>query len=359
MIFTGDIAVPGEIYSKQLDQMFERHAGVFKDKEILCNLEGVLANVDTQQRTPVLFNHPSVVPVLKKWNFKVAGLANNHTLDLPAYFKTTKDSLAAAEIAAPGAGYSAEEAAAPVQVVLDGKQAFVYNFCWHVMLQHQDNPSSGIYVGTIQWKAMLEAVAACKAKHPNALILMLMHWSFDLETLPFPIYRQFSRALIDAGANIIAGCHAHCVQGAEAYKDGYIVYGMGNFFVPWHTFIQGKIHFPEFARKEMAFEWDPHTNRAKCHWFTYTNENDIHSLSHIASEDFEQGKINAFYSPYAGMTEKEYQKFFKTNRRKKGGIPIYRHHREVWRNKAVDWLIIRRIRLARALAKYKVREWNN
>ncbi|MBK8078814.1 MAG: CapA family protein [Saprospiraceae bacterium] len=33
----------------------------------------------------------------------------------------------------------------------------------------------------------------------------------------------------DEGVNFIVGCHSHCVQGGEKYKDGYIVYGLGNF----------------------------------------------------------------------------------------------------------------------------------
>lgn len=359
MIFVGDIAVPGPLHSQQLDQVFEVHQQIFKDKEMLCNLEGLIADMDTHQRTPVLFNHPSVVPVLKRWNFKVAALANNHTLDIPEHFEHSRQLLTAVGIAAPGAGHSAMDASRPVGLMLDGKQAFVFNYCWDVMLQHQDNPSSEVYVSTIRWKHVLETVSKHKQEYPDASIVLLMHWNFDLETLPFPMYRQFSRALIDAGANVIAGCHSHCVQGAEAYKDGYIVYGMGNFFVPWHTYISGKIHFPDFARTEMAFEWDPKTNKAICHWFKYQNSGVEHRLDHILSEDFAAGKMTRFYTPYTGMDTKQYLDFFRKNRRKKGGIPVYRDYRAEFRNSLSDWLIIRRIRLARMLAKYKLRQWNN
>lgn len=359
MIFIGDIAVPGPAYSQQLDKVFVEHQDIFRGKEILCNLEGLIADMDTRQRTPVLFNHPAIVPVLKQWNFKVAALANNHTLDIPEHYGATMQLLNTAGIAAPGAGYSVVDADRPVSVVLDGKQTFVFNYCWAVMLQHQNNPSAGVYVNTIRWKPILDAVSRHKKEHPDALIVVLMHWSFDLETLPFPIYRQFSRTLIDAGVNVIAGCHSHCVQGAEAYKNGYIVYGMGNFFVPWHTYIGGTIHFPDFSRTEMAFEWNPNTNKAVCHWFKYQNTATEHKLDHVLSEDFSAGEMTRFYTPYAGMDASQYLHFFKANRRKRGGIPMYRDYRENIRNRLADWLIIRRIRLARMLAKYKMRQWNN
>ena len=38
-----------------------------------------------------------------------------------------------------------------------------------------------------------------------------------------------ARAIIDAGADIVIGMHPHVVQGIEKYKDGLIVYSLGNF----------------------------------------------------------------------------------------------------------------------------------
>lgn len=54
------------------------------------------------------------------------------------------------------------------------------------------------------------------------------------------MHRLFAKALIDAVANVVAGAHSHCVQGGEKYKDGYIVYGLGNFFLPHNFFQMGK-----------------------------------------------------------------------------------------------------------------------
>ncbi len=38
-----------------------------------------------------------------------------------------------------------------------------------------------------------------------------------------------AHAAIDAGADVVMGHHAHILQGIEFYRDGVIVYGLGNF----------------------------------------------------------------------------------------------------------------------------------
>ncbi|MBK8547872.1 MAG: CapA family protein [Saprospiraceae bacterium] len=88
------------------------------------------------------------------------------------------------------------------------------------------------------------------------------------------MYRQWTRALIESKWQFCVGCHSHCVQGGEKYKDGYIVYGLGNFYLPNGVFAGGKLHFPDFAKVQLAFEYDVKSNEASCHWFRY---NDDHS----------------------------------------------------------------------------------
>ena len=360
MIFTGDIAVPTAFHSEQLNSVFLRHANIFAGQDLICNLEGLITDkINTNHKTPVLYNHSSVTEVLKDWKFRIAALANNHTLDLPEYFNSSVDSLLSAGIEPVGAGRSKEMADRPAIISIGNRKTIVFNHCWHVMLQHQNNPGKGVYVSTINADKILKAVADCRSLHPDANIVVYMHWSFDLELLPFPLYRQLSRTLIDSGANVVVGCHSHCPQGAEAYKDGYIVYGLGNFFVPWYTFINGSIHFPEFARVQTVFDWNPENNKARLHWFRYLNKGRDHTLEHLATEDFGQGSFFRQYSPFSGMDDKTYLEYFRKNRRKKGGIPVYRDYKAVWENRMIDTIIIGRIRLARFMAKYKLREWNN
>jgi len=359
MIIVGDIAVSEVKYARMLNERLEQHSNIFKGQDLVCNFEGiVMDDFSTEQNQPILFNHSSVLPILEKWNCKVAALANNHTLDRPEYFADTLIQLDKYSINSVGAALNKTDAYEPVMFESEGRQVILFNQCWAVMLQHQINPSKGVHVATID-TIILEQVKQARIDFPDAAIIVYFHWNFDLETLPFPADRNIARELIDNGANVVAGCHAHCIQGGEKYKDGYIVYGLGNFFVPWYTFINGHISFPEFAKKEMAFEWNPVTNEAKVHFFKYEPADGGHQLHHLETSIFEESVMLKEYSKYDGMSKKEYSAFFKANRRKRFIVPVYNSYSKNALNKMKDIIIISRIRSLRLLAKIKLRNWNN
>jgi poly-gamma-glutamate synthesis protein (capsule biosynthesis protein) len=186
-----------------------------------------------------------------------------------------------------------------------------------------------------------------------------MHWSFVLDILPFPMYRQFSKDLIDIGVNAVIGCHSHCVQGGEKYKNGYIVNGLGNFFFPYNVFVNGSLTFPDFAKKELVFELDFATNKATCHWFDYNNNNQTHELNYIVSETFETSLELKTYSPYFQMTKSEYYNFFKSNRRKKFLILIYRSFKDYLLNNLYTNHLKLRGQFARSLAKRRLIKWQS
>lgn len=318
MILAGDIAVPEKKYALQLERQLCNHSSIFKGKELIFNLEGlIMDDFSTETDTPVLFNHPEVLPVLQKWNTKAVTLANNHTLDRPSKFDNTRKLLDQNKIAFSGAGIEKKYAEQPALFTSEGKDVVLFNQCWHVMLQHQNNPAEGVYVATIREQALLDQIKKKRNSDPNAAIVVYFHWNFDLETLPFPLHRKLSRDLIDAGANVVVGCHSHCIQGGEKYNEGYIIYGLGNFFVPWYTFINGRISFPEFAKKEMVLEWCPNTHKANVHFFQYEPAGKEHQLIHEESASFENSEMLKRYSLYSEMSQDEYVSYFKKKRRKK------------------------------------------
>jgi hypothetical protein len=56
-----------------------------------------------------------------------------------------------------------------------------------------------------------------------------LHWGIENVYYPSPKQITLARHLIDAGATVILGHHPHVVQGIEKYKNGLIVYSLGNF----------------------------------------------------------------------------------------------------------------------------------
>jgi len=358
MIFLGDIASPDSNCSKALELSLEKASNVFLGKSILANLEGVIANYSTHTETPVLFNHPSVITVLKKHGAVAFSLANNHTLDLPEYYDQTTEALDKENISFAGAARSKEAAYEPARFETEGVSISFFASCWKVMLQHQENPNQGVHVATINENKILELIRQERKNFPNNKIVFMPHWNLDLETAPFPIHRVFAKACIDAGANAVIGSHSHCVQGIERYNNGVIAYSLGNFFIPWGTFIKGTIHFPEFSKISLALEWNPVTNEIKTHWFEY-NDDGSHALKLIASEDFDNSQLVKKYTPYSKFNEREYVSWYLKNRRKKKFIPVYKSHDQVFRNNILDFYLMQRIKFARFLAKSGLRNWNN
>jgi poly-gamma-glutamate synthesis protein (capsule biosynthesis protein) len=50
---------------------------------------------------------------------------------------------------------------------------------------------------------------------------------------PAEYQRAIGHALVDAGADIVAGAHSHQPQPVERYRDGMIFYSLGNFIFGW------------------------------------------------------------------------------------------------------------------------------
>ena len=72
--------------------------------------------------------------------------------------------------------------------------------------------------------------AAIAQMRPDAdYIICCFHWGQELHYQPNADQIDLARACIDAGADLIFGCHSHCLQPIEEYNGGIILYSMGEF----------------------------------------------------------------------------------------------------------------------------------
>ena len=55
------------------------------------------------------------------------------------------------------------------------------------------------------------------------------HFGEEYRDLPDSYQKAIARFAIDAGADLVIGHHPHVVQPVESYRNGYIVYSLGNF----------------------------------------------------------------------------------------------------------------------------------
>ncbi len=157
-----------------------------------------------------------------KWAFT---LANNHMMDFGEEgLAETKSRLVARGIPFVGAG-DLMTAKQPMILEESGKKIGVIA-CAELQFGMAEEDRVGIApMGAWLFDAVREL------KQQVDVIIVSCHIAVEMIPVPSPRLREFYHALIDAGATIIHGHHAHVPQGWEQYKDGYIFYGLGNFLV--------------------------------------------------------------------------------------------------------------------------------
>ena len=170
---------------------------------------------------------PRAVEALAGLGIDCVTLANNHSLDFGyTALSDTLDHLSGAEIPAVGAGVNVEQARAPVLLEAGGLRVAVLGFTDHPagFAAGPDQPGvayADLGSGIPHWLSdQVQALAAS-----NDVVLVLPHWGPAMTTKPLPYIRSAARAVLDAGATLVAGHSAHAFHGAS----GRILYDLGDF----------------------------------------------------------------------------------------------------------------------------------
>ncbi|MBI2633913.1 MAG: CapA family protein, partial [Parcubacteria group bacterium] len=65
-------------------------------------------------------------------------------------------------------------------------------------------------------------------KTNSDFVIVSFHWGEEYQDFPSEKQRSLAHKIIDAGANIVMGHHGHHLQPVEKYKNGLILYSLGN-----------------------------------------------------------------------------------------------------------------------------------
>ena len=179
-----------------------------EDDFTMVNLEGVLGNRGSPAGRKYAFRgYGSYVNILTQNSVEAVSLANNHTRDYGEEgYTETKRLLDEA-----GVSY-VEQNSSTVITLENGMTVGIY----------------GTVYNSIHQKPVAEGIAALKAQGVD-LIIYAPHWGTEHSFRPTEEQKELGRAAIDAGADIVYGCHAHVLQPIEEYGDGVIYYSLGNF----------------------------------------------------------------------------------------------------------------------------------
>lgn len=318
MIFLGDIAFPGNL--SLISEDFIKRFGY---KPIIANLEGpITSDINSTLKKRVLFNSLEIIDELTKVNISLLNLANNHILDLgeTSLFET-QEILKKNNIQYIGAGKSLAEAEKSQEIKIGDKSYVFLSFGWEVIqCKIATNRSSG--VNPFKVNHVLKSLKTAKINHPDSHLIVLFHWNYELEKYPQPGHRELAKELIDIGVDLIIGHHPHIVNGIEVYKGKPIVYSLGNWFIPHNYFWDGKLSYPEESNIQLAFEWDIEKDQYLSHWFKFDPVKN--QVNYIESKNLEEDDRAKELTPFSGMDKVTYEKWFRKNRIKKKGLPIYK-----------------------------------
>ena len=176
-----------------------------------ANLEsGVCDSGREESLFPLLWTPAARLEMLADAGIDVVSIANNHALDCgPTGLADTTRALAARGIVAAGT-----------------ERVDVGNVVFLAATMHRPP-----YVGPDLPAAdatLLERVGAARASHPEHIIVVSVHWGRERSVKVAAFQRDLARALVDAGANLVAGHGSHTLQEHELYDGAAIFYSLGN-----------------------------------------------------------------------------------------------------------------------------------
>lgn len=199
---------------------------------VIGNLEGPLTSIcnnEMELDKKYVFRSPpgKVAPALKRAGFNLLSLANNHIMDYgPSGMIDTVDALKQHNILSVGVGRNTALArAGKIIHTHNGKLGFLsYSLTFPESFWATDTQAGAAFGHEKQIVADIKRLK----KHADSVIVSF-HWGREKITELRPYQPKLGRAAIDAGAALVIGHHPHILQAIEQYKDGLIMYSLGNF----------------------------------------------------------------------------------------------------------------------------------
>jgi poly-gamma-glutamate synthesis protein (capsule biosynthesis protein) len=235
--FAGDIHFEGVLRAK----LAANPAGVLAPiAPVLASADLTIANLETaitERGTPAAkeftFRAPaSALTALVGGGIDLASMANNHGLDYgPVGLQDTLAAKAATGFPIIGIGNNASEAYAPYRTTIKGQRIAVIG-----ATQVLDDNLVSAWTATDTQGGLASAkdaarlaAAVAEARATSDTVIVFLHWGIEGQTCPSPTQQQLAQTLVDAGADIVVGGHAHRLQGGGRLGAAFVEYGLGNF----------------------------------------------------------------------------------------------------------------------------------
>jgi len=174
--------------------------------DVHINLEGPFMQNCPKRGSMTFCFDPNLIPILKKYNFSIFNLANNHTFNMGQKgLEDTKKNLTGARL----------------------------EFYDNILTKE----IGGLKISFIGFNDVggQENITGIKEtvkelKKISDFVIITPHWGEEYKFLKSNLHQQkIAHDLIDSGADAIIGTHPHVAQEMEIYKNKLIFYSLGNF----------------------------------------------------------------------------------------------------------------------------------
>jgi hypothetical protein len=201
----------------------------------MVNLETAITTggcPDPQPKSFDFFAPPSAITALQSAGVTLTTEANNHGEDCgPAGLQMALAARTQSTYPILGIGQNAAQAFTPYQTTINGEHIGII-----AATQVIDDDLQSGWTATATQPGLASAydvsdlVAAVEAaRKVDDTVIVFLHWGVELDTCPAPLQEPLATVLVQAGADIVLGSHAHVLLGGGYLGSAYVDYGLGNF----------------------------------------------------------------------------------------------------------------------------------
>lgn len=189
-----------------------------------------------EEKTFAFRSKPANVKLLSQMGVDIVSLANNHAYDYgPDALLDSLDTLDGEGVAHVGAGRNLEEAMAPAYFDINGTKIGILAATQIERLENPDTKgaaenSPGVFrcFNETELNRLLDQIK--QTKQQCDFLTVYIHWGTE-NTDELDWAQPYQAKLIaEAGADLIVGCHPHCLQGIDYMGDTPVIYSLGNFW---------------------------------------------------------------------------------------------------------------------------------
>lgn len=234
--FAGDVHFEGSS-AAALDAGLGSAGTVLRTADLaVVNLETAVTTGGNRQPKQYAFRAPArAFDTLRAAGVDVVSMANNHGMDYGrAGLRHSLAAAGAARMPVLGAGADDAAAFAPLRRTVRGVRVSVFaatdvldSFAVGSWPATPDRPG----LASVKDAGLARLVAAVRAEKGRRadVVAVVLHWGVERVTCPTARQQEVARALAAAGADVVAGSHAHVLQPTARVGRSVVAYGLGNF----------------------------------------------------------------------------------------------------------------------------------